>query len=95
MTEANSETEPLILVVDDNEANRALARDTLEAEGYRVFLASSGQEALAAFPLHAPDCVLLDVRMPGLDGFEVCKRMRALPGGADTPIVFWTELRDV
>lgn len=84
-----------ILVVDDNEQNRALAEATLEAEGHQVILAASGEEALRAFAQDPPDCVLLDVRMPGLDGFEVCARMRALPGGADTPIVFLTALRDV
>jgi signal transduction histidine kinase len=50
---------------------------------------------LRAFERDPPDCVLLDVRMPGLDGFAVCERIRALPGGADVPIVFLTALRDV
>jgi signal transduction histidine kinase len=84
-----------ILVVDDNEANRALARNTLEDEGYRVVLAHGGAEAVAAFEEHQPDCVLLDVRMPEVDGFVACERIRALPGGADTPVVFLTALRDV
>jgi two-component system, sensor histidine kinase and response regulator len=84
-----------ILVVDDNAANRALAQATLEDEGYTVVVASSGDEGISAFETGHPDCVLLDVRMPGTDGFEVCSRIRALPGGADTPIVFLTALRDV
>ncbi len=84
-----------ILVVDDNEANRGLARHTLEDEGYRVVVATNGHEALALFGTEAPDCVLLDVRMPDLDGFAVCERIRALPRGADTPVVFLTALRDV
>jgi two-component system, sensor histidine kinase and response regulator len=84
-----------ILVVDDNEANRSLALHTLEDEGYRVVLATGGEEAIALFERERPDCVLLDVRMPGLDGFAVCERMRALPGGAETPIVFLTALRDI
>jgi signal transduction histidine kinase len=84
-----------ILVVDDNEANRALARDTLEDEGYRVVLAEGGQLGIEAFEREAPDCVVLDVRMPGLDGFAVCERIRALPGGADTPVLFVTALRDI
>jgi signal transduction histidine kinase len=86
---------PTILVVDDNEANRSLARATLEDEGYRVVLASGGEEALALFAKDPADCVLLDVRMPGTDGFAVCERLRALPRGAETPIVFLTALRDV
>jgi signal transduction histidine kinase len=84
-----------ILVVDDNEANRALARSTLEDEGYRVVLATGGREGIAAFEQEAPDCVLLDVRMPEVDGFAVCQRIRELPNGADTPVLFLTALRDV
>lgn len=84
-----------ILVVDDNEANRALARHTLEDEGYRVVLAVDGAEAIAAFERERPDCVLLDVRMPGVDGFEVCEKIRSLPLGTETSIVFVTALRDV
>jgi two-component system, sensor histidine kinase and response regulator len=84
-----------ILVVDDNEANRSLAQSTLEDEGFRVVTATDGKEALAAFTRESPDCVLLDVRMPGVDGFEVCKRMRELPNGPDVPVIFLTALRDV
>src|SRR5688572_12256250 len=86
---------PRILVVDDNEQNRALAQATLEAEDYEVVLCASGPEALAQFEMSPPDCVLLDVRMPGMDGFEVCSRLRALPAGPDTPVIFLTALRDV
>lgn len=84
-----------ILIVDDNEANRLLAQGTLEDEGYQVLLATDGPEAIAAFEASPPDCILLDVRMPGMDGFAVCERIRALPHGAETPIVFLTALRDV
>jgi signal transduction histidine kinase len=84
-----------ILVVDDNEANRSLARHTLEDEGYRVVVATNGAEGLALFEQERPDCVLLDVRMPDLDGFAVCERIRGLPEGAHTPVVFLTALRDV
>ncbi|MDP9151171.1 MAG: hybrid sensor histidine kinase/response regulator [Myxococcota bacterium] len=84
-----------ILVVDDNEANRSLARHTLEDEGYGVVTANGGVEAIAAFERARPDCVLLDVRMPDVDGFAVCESIRALPDGVDTPVVFVTALRDV
>jgi DNA-binding response OmpR family regulator len=87
--------QPTMLIVDDNAANRALAQQTLEDEGYRVVLASGGEEALALFAKDPADCVLLDVRMPGLDGFAVCERIRAQAEGAETPVVFLTELRDV
>lgn len=86
---------PRVLVVDDNAENRALAEATLSDEGYGVTLATGGEEGLKAFDAQRPDCVLLDVRMPGTDGFEVCAKIRQRPGGADTPIVFLTALRDV
>jgi len=85
----------VVLVVDDHPANRELARATLEDEGHVVHLAEGGTAALETFARIAPDCVLLDIRMPDMDGFETCRRMRALPGGAETPIIFITALRDV
>ncbi|MEO8178897.1 MAG: hybrid sensor histidine kinase/response regulator [Deltaproteobacteria bacterium] len=89
------QTAAKILVVDDNAQNRALAQATLEDEGYRVVLAETGEDGLRAVQSERPDCVLLDVRMPGTDGFAVCSRIRALPEGSDTPVVFLTALRDV
>jgi two-component system, sensor histidine kinase and response regulator len=94
MSEA-SEQKTTILVVDDNEQNRALARATLEEEGYAVVLADNGAEGVAAFEKHHPDCVLMDVRMPGMNGFAACEQIRARSDGARTPIVFLTALRDV
>jgi signal transduction histidine kinase len=90
-----AEQRPLILIVDDNEQNRALAQASLENEDYDVAVAAGGEEALASFATRAADCVLLDVRMPGMNGFEVCTKLRTMPGGADTPIVFLTAQRDV
>lgn len=84
-----------VLVVDDNAQNRALAKDTLEDEGYAVIVTTNGEDALRAFEIHHPDCVLLDVRMPGMDGLTTCVRIRSLLGGADTPVIFLTALRDV
>lgn len=84
-----------ILVVDDNEVSRTLARATLENQGYVVVVATGGVEALAVFDREAPDCIVLDVQMPDLDGVEVCERIRARPGGADTPVVFLTAQRDL
>jgi signal transduction histidine kinase len=91
-THSPSET---ILVVDDNAANRALAQGALEDEGYRVVLASGGEEGVETFQREKPDCVVMDVRMPGLDGFGACERIRGLPGGPETPVVFLTALRDI
>lgn len=84
-----------ILVVDDNAENRALAQATLEDEGYRVELVVSGAEGIEAFSRSRPDCILLDVRMPGLDGLAVCAQIRALPGGDEVAIVFVTAQREV
>ncbi|HEU4730212.1 MAG TPA: hybrid sensor histidine kinase/response regulator [Kofleriaceae bacterium] len=85
----------VVLIVDDNAENRALARATLEDEGYRVVLASSGPEGVAAFARSRPDCVLLDIQMPGMDGITACRLIRESPGGRDVPIVFVTAQRDV
>lgn len=90
-----SSTPPTVLVIDDNAENRALAQAALDDEGYRVVLAATGEQGLAAFAADRPDCVLLDVRMPGMDGFAVCARIRELPGGVETPILFLTALRDL
>jgi signal transduction histidine kinase len=92
---SRSTENPTILVVDDNEANLELARNTLEDEGYRVVLARGGAEGIAAFEREHPDCILLNVRMPGVDGFAACERIRSLPGGAATPVLFLTARRDV
>jgi signal transduction histidine kinase len=91
----HAQIKPRILVIDDNADNRALARAALEDEGYEAILAASGEEGIRAFQSDRPDCVLLDIRMPGMDGLEVCTRIRALPGGADMPVIFLTALRDV
>ncbi len=84
-----------VLVVDDNAENRALAQAVLDTEGYDVELAISGEEGLARFAQRLPDCVLLDIRMPGMDGITVCRKMRELPDAADIPILFLTAQRDV
>jgi two-component system sensor histidine kinase/response regulator len=84
-----------VLVVDDNETNRILVEETLGPEGFEVVSASSGAEALARFEASPPDCVLLDVRMPGMDGFQTIERLRKLDGGPETPVLFLTALRDL
>jgi CheY-like chemotaxis protein len=81
--------------VDDNEQNRLLAQATLEDEGHNVVLAADGGEARQMFEHQPPDCVLLDIRTPGLDGAAVCERIRGLPNGRDVPVVFLTAQRDV
>jgi two-component system, sensor histidine kinase and response regulator len=84
-----------VLVVDDNETNRIFVEETLAPEGYEVVTAASGAEALERFLEARPDCVLLDVRMPGMDGFQTIERLRQLPEGRETPVLFLTALRDL
>lgn len=86
---------PKVLVVDDNEANRILVEETLRGENYEVSVAATGEEAIAIFERERHDLVLLDIRMPGLDGFATSAKLRELDGGAETPIVFLTALRDL
>jgi two-component system sensor histidine kinase/response regulator len=79
-----------ILVIDDTLQNRLLAEAQLESAGYEVTLAEDGHQGLAIFERDSSDLVLLDVMMPGIDGFETCRRLRALPAGPDVPILFMT-----
>jgi two-component system sensor histidine kinase/response regulator len=83
-----------ILVVDDHEANRILLQDILELDGHTAILASSGSEALHAATDPELDLVLLDVNMPGMDGLEVCRRLRAGPATASLPIILVTALAE-
>lgn len=85
----------VVLVADDNAENRALAKATLEDEGYTVVLANDGEQAVAAFSRESPGCILMDIRMPVLDGIAACERIRALPGGSDVAIIFLTAQREV
>jgi adenylate cyclase len=81
-----------ILVVDDVPRNVKLLADVLAAKGYRTRTAASGEEALAAIAADPPDLVLLDVMMPGLSGYDVCRAIRADPALAMLPVVLVTAL---
>jgi adenylate cyclase len=83
---------PLILAVDDEPANLALLRKLLTRQGYDVVEAGDGPSALSAVAEHRPDLVCLDVMMPGLDGIEVCQRLRRQPENAGLPILLLTAL---
>ncbi|HTC24061.1 MAG TPA: EAL domain-containing protein [Gemmatimonadales bacterium] len=86
---------PVILTVDDDATTRAFLRAYLEEAGLEVMEATGGEEALAVFVARAPDLVLLDVAMPGMDGFETCAALRKLHGGSTVPIVMLTGMDDV
>jgi putative two-component system response regulator len=85
---------PTVLVVDDEESVQTFFVRLLTAEGYNVHVVGDGLSALAAVAKHAPDVVLLDVTIPELNGFEVCRRLRRESSTRLTPIVFVTGLQE-
>jgi len=89
-----SEHAETILLVDDVPENLAVLFEVLSGAGYEVLVAERGEAALERMPELKPDLVLLDVRMPGLDGFEVCRRLRANPEFAELPVIFMTALNE-
>ncbi len=84
----------LVLIVDDVPDNLALLHDALDAAGYTVLVATDGASALQRAAQAEPDIVLLDAVMPGIDGFEVARRLKAGPETAHIPIVFMTGLTE-
>lgn len=92
--EANEDTRPAILVIDDSPQNLLLIDELLSGE-YRVKVAANGNRGLAiARQTPAPDLILLDVRMPDPDGYEVCRQLKSDPATSDIPIIFLTALND-
>ena len=85
---------PKILVIDDDASIRMLVCDVLEVEGYDVRSAEDGLAGLRAIDAERPDCVILDVMMPGIDGHHVLQRIRAADGGPDLPVVMLTAAAD-
>lgn len=85
----------VVLVVDDDPGMQLLVGEALDAAGFVAREADNGGTAIELFSTVRPDLVLLDVVMPGLDGFEVCARLRQLPGGADVPIMMMTGSDDI
>lgn len=83
-----------ILVVDDNPTNIQVLFDVLSEFGYRVAIAKSGEAALQRLQSYLPDIILLDVMMPGIDGFETCQRLKANPATQAIPVIFMTALSD-
>jgi len=82
------------MIVDDDADARALLTGFLTAEGLEVTAADSGEAALALLSHDFPDLILLDAIMPGLDGFETCRRIKARPEAAHVPVIFMTGLSD-
>ena len=82
-----------VLVVDDTETNIDILVDILDEE-YDLSVALDGESALESLEEDLPDCILLDVKMPGIDGFEVCRRIKADERTKDIPVIFITALTD-
>ena len=89
-----STTANCVLIVDDNPLGREALGDVLAPEGYSLAFAANGPEALAAAAELRPDVILLDVMMPGMDGFEVCRRLRADAALSEVPVLMVTALDD-
>lgn len=85
-----SQAQPSILVVDDDPGVRLFVRDVLETEGYDVRSATDGYAALASVDCLVPDCIVLDVMMPGLDGHAVLDQIRARTSHPHVPVVMLT-----
>ena len=84
-----------VLVADDTDSIRALFQRLLTGDGHEVIEAVDGLEALDAVARHRPDVILLDVGMPGMDGIEVCRRLKNDPATRLTPVVLVTGLSDL
>ena len=84
--------DPQILLVDDNPTNLQVLYQTLAGSGYRLLAARSGKDAIAIAQRVVPDLILLDVMMPGMDGFETCVQLKADPRTRESAIVFLSAL---
>lgn len=84
-----------VLVVDDNPLNIELLDAYLKSSGYEISTATNGKEALALINANPPDLILLDIMMPEIDGYEVCRRVKSDPSSRTIPIILLTALHDV
>ncbi|GJD51250.1 Protein-glutamate methylesterase/protein-glutamine glutaminase [Methylobacterium crusticola] len=94
MPESNAGRCDVVLVVDDSPETLSVLTAAIESTGATVLVAVAGEAALTLVQEVTPDIVLLDAMMPGLDGFETCRRLKALPGLADVPVIFMTGLTE-
>lgn len=85
---------PTILVVDDNPTNLQVLLESLKRTGLKILVARTGESAIQQAEYGKPDLILLDVMMPGIDGFETCRRFKTLEAFKDIPIIFMTALTD-
>ncbi|XZN93206.1 MAG: response regulator [Microcoleus sp.] len=93
MNDKNSERS-IILIVDDNQTNLDVLFELLRNYGFKVLVAQDGESAIEQIEYIHPDLILLDIMMPGIDGFETCRRLKADPPTQDIPIIFMSALSD-
>ena len=86
--------EPKILLVDDNTANLQVLRENLEGLGYKLLIAKNGKSALEIVQKARPDLILLDIMMPEMDGYEVCRRLKGVDETRHIPVIFLTAMAD-
>ncbi len=94
VTPSTDLTGSFILVVDDVPANLDVLIEILEEEGFRISVATSGERALRVVSQTRPDLILLDVMMPGIDGYETCRMLKAHEKTAGIPVIFLTARDD-
>ncbi|PTN38878.1 EAL domain-containing protein [Desulfonatronum sp. SC1] len=94
MNPDHTQESPLVLVVDDEAVNRLILESNLKRQGFRIVSASSGQECLDLTRREQPDLVLLDIIMPGMDGFQTCQILKDAPETRDIPVIFLSALTD-
>ena len=90
----NQKNQVAILIVDDTPTNLEILVDFFAGQGFEVFVAMDGESALEQISHARPDLILLDVMMPGIDGFETCRRLKANSEMADIPVIFMTALTE-
>ncbi len=94
MSQSTAETTARVLLVDDTATNLQVLFQTLDGRGYELFIAQTGEEALQSIRQTRPDLVLLDIMMPGIDGYETCRQLKADEDLRDTTVIFMSALDD-
>src|SRR6185369_4616017 len=91
---ADLRKEPVILVIDDDPNNMAIVTDYLSEGNYTILVAEDGESGVSRAEYARPDLILLDVMMPGIDGFETCRKLKDMPGTKEIPVIFMTALTE-
>ena len=89
------DNKPVVMIIDDTPENLAILSDTLSESGYRVLVATEGTMALEQMAYVLPDIILLDVMMPGINGYQTCKQLKSDPRTSAIPVIFMTALSEL